>query len=302
MDLAIVIPYFKKEFFGICLESLAKQTNKNFKVYIGNDGSPEDPRDLIELYSEKIKIEYHYFSENLGGESLVRHWNRCIAKTRNESWILILGDDDVLGEYCIENFYKSLDEINLLKINVVRYATLKINAENEIISKTYLHPKLENSINSLFRKLNGETRSSLSEYIFRKDKLFDIGLNPFPLAWHTDDLLILECSNFGKIFTLNESKVFFRLSGLNISSLKTNLVKKNEASFLFYCYLLQKYKFILVKEQRKIIFLRALNCFDNNKWNFSMLWCISKLTLELNFIRTFLQFWKKVIKRKVQNL
>ena len=301
MDLAIVIPYFKKKFFKSCLDSLASQTNKNFRVYIGNDGSPENPEDLIKSYSEKIDIKYYYFAENLGSKSLVAHWNRCIEKTREERWIIILGDDDALGENCIESFYASLKKINALNIPVVRFATLKINANNEVVSNTFQHPEVEESLDFLFRRLKGETRSSLSEYIIRKDRLEGIGLKDFPLAWHTDDLLILECSKFGKVFTINSSIVFFRLSGLNISSLKNNMIDKNKASFLFYCYLLENYSHKLKMEQKNIIYLKVLGCYDNNKLNLSMFLQVCWLTIRFNRYWIFLHFWKRMIRFKFLN-
>lgn len=40
--LAIVIPYYKITFFEDTLESLAHQTDKRFKVYIGDDASPKN--------------------------------------------------------------------------------------------------------------------------------------------------------------------------------------------------------------------------------------------------------------------
>ena len=46
--LAIIIPYYKLTFFEDTLESLANQTDKLFKVYIGDDASPENPTDLLE--------------------------------------------------------------------------------------------------------------------------------------------------------------------------------------------------------------------------------------------------------------
>lgn len=301
MDLAIVIPYFKKKFFKSCLDSLACQTNKNFRVYIGNDGSLENPEDLIKSYLEKLNIEYHYFAENLGSKSLVAHWNRCLEKTSEERWIIILGDDDVLGENCVESFYASLKTINALDISVVRFATQKINADNEIVSNTFYHPEVEKSLDFLFRRLKGETRSSLSEYIIRKDRLEDKGLKDFPLAWHTDDLLILESSEFGNVYTINNSKVFFRLSGLNISSLQNNLIIKNKASFLFYSYLLENYSRRLKEEQKNTIYLKVLGCYDNNKSNLSMFQQICLLTIRYNKYWIFLHFWKRVVRFKIRN-
>ena len=63
--LAIVIPYFKLTFFEETLLSLANQTNKRFKVYIGNDASPESPLLLLEKYKDKFDFVYHEFESNL---------------------------------------------------------------------------------------------------------------------------------------------------------------------------------------------------------------------------------------------
>tara|TARA_B110000240_G_scaffold195891_1_gene246534 strand:+ start:1600 stop:2013 length:414 start_codon:yes stop_codon:yes gene_type:complete len=78
MKLAIVIPYYKITFFEETIASLANQTNKNFKVYIGNDASPECPEALIEQYKDKFNFIYKKFETNLGSTSLVKQWERCI--------------------------------------------------------------------------------------------------------------------------------------------------------------------------------------------------------------------------------
>ena len=77
--LAIVIPYYKLIFFEETLKSLSEQTNKRFRVFIGNDASPEDPSLLLEEYKDKIDFVYQIFEENLGGISLVKHWERLLS-------------------------------------------------------------------------------------------------------------------------------------------------------------------------------------------------------------------------------
>ena len=57
--LAIVIPYFKLAFFEETLQSLAIQTDKRFKVYIGDDASPENPTSLISRYKGQFEFIYH---------------------------------------------------------------------------------------------------------------------------------------------------------------------------------------------------------------------------------------------------
>ena len=109
--LAIIIPYYKLTFFEATLQSLAYQTDKRFKVYIGDDASPEDCNYLISEFKGYFDFFYLRFETNLGSISLTEQWERCISLSGGEEWIMILGDDDVLGENVMEEFYK--DESNV---------------------------------------------------------------------------------------------------------------------------------------------------------------------------------------------
>lgn len=262
--LAIVIPYYKINFFEATLQSLAFQTNKQFHVYIGNDASNTDPSNLLEAYKNSFLFTYNKFDNNLGGQNLVKQWERCIAMTANEDWIMILGDDDVLGPNCVEEFYNNLEIIKKHNVNVVRFATVVINASDVVISKKHEHPKLEKSTAFFERKHQGGTRSSLSEYIFKKE---NFKLKPFPLAWHTDDLAVLECSNYGLVYTINNSCVKFRHSTKNITSNTDNLKQKNESSFQYYFYLYSTKINFFTKKQEHIIVYKLNKTVATNKKN-----------------------------------
>ena len=262
--LAIVIPYYKLTFFEATLQSLANQTNQRFKVYIGDDASPENPLALLENYKDKFDFQYHRFEENLGGISLVKQWERCIAMAGNEDWMMILGDDDVLENNCFAAFYENLNEIEALKINVIRFATKIINSISEPISKVHSHPKLENSIEFLMRKFKGGTRSSLSEYVFKKQIVDTIKFKDLPLAWASDTLGVVEFSENRNIYTINDALVSFRLSGKNITS-QADSIEKNEAWFQFYDYLLTNYGKQYSQELVNMLFDRLEKVQLNNK-------------------------------------
>ena len=239
--LAIVIPYYKYTFFELTLLSLKNQTDRRFKVYIGDDASPENPSLLLDKYKNSLNFDYQRFVTNLGSTSLVNHWERCVQMSNHEEWIIILGDDDVLDENCVALFYENIEQVDSHKINVIRYSTLVINQDGAELSKVYLHPKLEDSTDFLIRRFKGYTRSSMSEYVFRKSTMQEIGFKDLPLAWHTDVLAVLEFSKFGLVYTINEVIVRIRLSGINISSKTDDFILKNKATFAFYSYLLQQY-------------------------------------------------------------
>ena len=119
-SLAIIIPYYKRTFFKATLQSLADQKDKRFHVYIGDDASPEDCRDLIATYSKCLPIKYIRYETNLGGTNLVTQWERCLAMIGAESWFQILGDDDVVSENFVASFYNALPAINRNNSNVFK--------------------------------------------------------------------------------------------------------------------------------------------------------------------------------------
>ncbi|GAW89552.1 glycosyl transferase, group 2 family protein [Flavobacterium psychrophilum] len=264
-DLAIVIPYYKINFFKETLDSLASQTNKNFKVYIGNDASLDNPWELLSKYQGDFDFEYHEFQENLGGTSLVNQWHRCVDLAKKEQWLMLLCDDDTISENYIEAFYNHIKEVNSLNVAVVRYASQVIDENNIPLSVIVQHPKLESAIDFLFRKLKGGTRSTLSEYIFKREMVLKVRFKNLPLAWFSDLLGVLEFSEFKNIYTINEALLKFRLSGINITSKTDDVVLKNEATFQFYYYLLTIHEKCFNKYQIFVLLNTLENTFFNNK-------------------------------------
>ncbi|MFC5684417.1 glycosyltransferase family 2 protein [Flavobacterium sp. MAHUQ-51] len=224
IKLAIVIPFYKLTFFETTLESLANQTDKRFRVYIGDDASPENCSGLLENYNGKLDFIYYRFETNLGGQSLTKQWERCIELSNNEEWFMILGDDDYLGEDVVAKFYNAIATFGD-KSNVIRNASVLINEKNEVISKTYYHPINEEAIDSYCRKLKGDSRSSLSEHIFRMDSYKKYKFKDYKMAWSSDDRAIIDFADGKSVFSI-DSIVYVRMSDLNISGGKDNIQEK----------------------------------------------------------------------------
>ena len=251
--IAIVVPYFKINFFNETLVSLASQTDKRFEVFIFDDNSPENPNDLLKEFVGEFNFNYYKFNENLGGKSLVKHWERCLDLVKNVDWVMILGDDDVLEENVIYDFYAHIEEINSLSVNVIRFSTIVIDEYNVAISKRYNHPAIENSIDSLMRRIQNLNRSSLSEHFFRKNRFINYRIKDLPNALGADDLMILEHTSFGEIFTINSSLIKIRKSKFNLSGGEIKLKNRHFPIVQYYSILLIDFKFYFTKEQINII-------------------------------------------------
>lgn len=232
---AIIIPYFKLAFFRETLSSLAAQTDKNFRVYIGNDASPENPEPLIEEYKGRFDYTYQKFEENLGGVSLTGQWDRCIAMMEDEEWLMVLGDDDYLSPNAVEEFYKNVTIAEKEKISVMKLNSAIVDEKGTVISEKKPEPLIKSAIEHFFDKYIYEGRSSLSEHIFRKTAYEKSGFTAMPFAWHSDDLALLEFSEYGNIMFLEQGKCYFRISSQNISgNPDKNKKEKWQASKIFF--------------------------------------------------------------------
>ncbi|HSV87376.1 MAG TPA: glycosyltransferase family 2 protein [Bacteroidales bacterium] len=251
--LAIIIPYYKAEFFENTLASLAAQTDKRFKVYVGNDNSPHGCSGLIDTYKKLIDIDYRHFDDNFGHISLTMHWSRCFSLIGDEDWIMFLGDDDVLTPYCVEEFYNCLPVVNKKKIDVVRFSSIIIDENGNQTSRQYLFPTIELSTAAYIRKAQRKSRASLSEHIFRRITFEKTGFADMPEAWHTDDILILEASGYKSVYSINNASVLIRYSPLSVSGNKDNVWRKNLATLKFLRYLLANKMHHFSKKERSFL-------------------------------------------------
>ncbi|WET01228.1 glycosyltransferase [Flavobacterium sp. YJ01] len=295
--IAIVIPYYRISFFEETLESLANQVDKRFKVYIGNDASPDDPSNLLLKYNDHFNFEYYKFDENLGRISLTKQWERCIGLIEDEEWIMVLGDDDVLADNVVKDFYANLEKINENGINVVRFATKEINEKENSISQLYKHPEFENPLDFLIRKLKWQTRSSLSEYIFRKEAFLKYKFHSYPSAFYSDDKAWIDFSEDKPIFTINTSAISIRISDQSISG-KAKISDQLKAEYLYVKgFYENKLAYFSLKD--KLYILKRMEYFIYSKYETGRM---SKLILYINYWKSFnvfelLKYHKRLINR-----
>jgi glycosyltransferase involved in cell wall biosynthesis len=291
--LAIIIPYYKLTFFNDTLKSLANQTDKRFKVYIGDDASIENPEVLINSYRDKFDFVYHRFEENLGSISLTKQWERCIELSKNEEWIMILGDDDYLEETVVSLWYENHHLFDK-KTDVIRFATKMVVQKNNEISNKFEHPIWEKATDAYLRKFNHLTRSSLSEYIFSKKTFNKYHFYNYPLAWNSDDQAWLDFSDNKSIFTINESVVYVRLSSSNISGKTDNFLLKNNSQILFYKKLIKE-KLHYYEHTQRLLFLRR---YENDILKTRKLTSAEWIFLFVYYVKWFdYEDFKKILKR-----
>jgi len=286
--LAIVIPYYKIDFLEKTIESVVAQSNQNFVLYIGNDNSPESPLPVLNKYIKSDEYYFYDYSENLGRKNLALQWKRILENVKEE-WFVILGDDDTISRNFVDEFYKNLNEIEENKINVVKYSQAFIDDEGNMTTPYTKYDRIESSVDLWLQKIHHNHRSSLSEHIFRKNAYQKFGFKEFPLAWHSDDLSVLEFSDFGLVYFIDHAKTFVRVSSVSISGDIENIKyqeQKNEAKYLFFGYLINYYYQKLPSDVlQKLINTHIHFCWQNRK----------KLNINLYKIYYYLKSYKQLL-------
>ena len=231
--LTIIIPYYKLRYLDAALASLSRQSRRGFKVFIGDDASPEEPRALLQKYQDVLDISYHRFDENLGRTSLVKQWDRCVRETDSE-WVWLFSDDDVAEPDCIESFFSTLEKTKG-RFNVYRFNTDMIDGNDAIINQLPNHPQFESVTDFAVAKVSFERFSFAVEHIFRRSA-FDAagGFVEFPLAWCSDDASWVVFAQSSGLCTMETGKVLWRMSGMNLSSPIPELVSQKLEAFRRY--------------------------------------------------------------------
>lgn len=242
--LAIIIPSYRATYLRQALDSLVAQTCQDFKVYIGDDCSPQDLEAIIAPYKQWLDISYIRFDSNLGSKDLIAQWERCVALSKTEDWFWLFSDDDVMEPQCVELFYHSLKEQPEAKlfhfdVTVIEGNGQKTNDPHYIKEDfpTYL------SANDFLRKrLTYSINSYIVEYVVRRDLFVQSGgYVRYPLAWCSDDATWHRLAKAaGGITTIKGARVLWRKSDSNITPDRSKNVQRQKlkavGQHLRYCY------------------------------------------------------------------
>ncbi len=231
--LAIIVPAYKAKYLRAALQSIASQTDQRFNLYVCDDCSPEDLETIYRTtFVGSSNSNYFRFPENLGGKSLVAHWNRCVERTRGEPWLWLFSDDDLMDPDCVASFHRQRE---LLESDLYRFDTLTIDGRDNVISINPPHPLLESTLAFAYHRISFQRNSFAVEYVFSREAfLREGGFIPFPVAWCSDDASWIAFGGDRPIIAIAGARVKWRSSDINISgSARRNTMDKIEALILY---------------------------------------------------------------------
>lgn len=91
------------KFIKECLDSLQKQTYRDFEIQILDNASLDETKEILQRDYPQINVEYQI--NNLG---FTRACNKLLLRARGE-YVLLVNQDTILDEHCLESLVKTMD-------------------------------------------------------------------------------------------------------------------------------------------------------------------------------------------------
>lgn len=236
---SIAIPAYKSNFLKEAINSVLSQTYTNFELIIVNDNSPED-LDNIVLSFKDSRIRYYKNEINLGKNSIVHNWNKCLSYARGEFFVLLCDDDIMKPEFLrtMINYTIKYPKCNVFK---TRCQIIQDNLNN-IIEESPIWKEYENEQEYIINKLDGLRKHTISEFLYRTKHVKKTQYIPFPVGYYSDDASILRFCKDKGIVNTKEVLMIFRKSNIHITGNKKYNIQKTRAAILYYNWLFNNYK------------------------------------------------------------
>ena len=135
MKVSIIIPVYNTEkFLTKSIESAINQTYEDIEIIAVNDGSTDNSLDVLNRFSEKIKI---ITKENGGTSSAL---NKGIQNSNGE-WIKWLSSDDILSLNAVEELVNEAKTVKNYKKKIF-FSNYDLIDSNGKVLKKFIEPKI----------------------------------------------------------------------------------------------------------------------------------------------------------------
>lgn len=209
---SIAIPAYKQTFLSEAIESALSQDYTNIELIVVNDKSPYDIDSVVARYKDP-RLRYYINDENLGKESIVLNWNRCLAYAKGEFFVLLC-DDDILNCNFVTELLKLTDKYRQCNVFHARKINKYINGTEK---ESPLWPEYESSHDFINARFSKKRFHTISEFLYRTEYIKKDGFVVFPMGFYSDNASILNWIEDG-IVSSEKILCVFRFSGEHISS------------------------------------------------------------------------------------
>lgn len=169
ITLSVIVPVYNGEdTLERCIQSIVKQTYKDFELLIVNDGSGDASLAIAKRYEEQDKRVIVLSQENKG-VSAARNYG--IQKARGK-WITFVDADDYLDIHCFDIAFGN-EKINLVELVLWDRIDIYRNRQEEkriFVDDEWKHNSIKDLVEKVFYNRNGNLEiCSVCGRLFRSD-------------------------------------------------------------------------------------------------------------------------------------
>lgn len=158
---SICIPTYNGEaYLQAALDSITKQSFKNFEVIISDDQSTDNTLYIIARFKENMDFSVRVYNHKPQG--IGANWNNCL-KHANGEYIKFLFQDDILYPNCIEKMVAVLKTTKDI---------ILVASKRDFIIESNLNQELEEWINK-YSDLQSEFKHASSRTLILDKKIFN---------------------------------------------------------------------------------------------------------------------------------
>ncbi len=227
----IAIPAYKDKWLAEAIESALNQDYENIELIIVDDHSPFGLEKIVTPYLKDSRVRYYYNEKNLGKESIVNNWNRCVDLAEGEFFVLLC-DDDIL----LPNFVSSLLSLSIkyAECNVFHGRRSVLDNLTGQEKEDNLWPEYEDFTSFMSAEYHNQRRHTITEFLYRTSLLKKEKYEVFPIGFFSDNATILKLSRYGGIASSKEVLCIFRKSEDHISGNYKYEFEKAKAAISYY--------------------------------------------------------------------
>lgn len=207
--ISIIVPVYNSELFlSECLDSIKKQTYKDFEAIIYNDGSTDNSKEICEKIVQEDN-RFKYYEQKNQGPGTTR--NNALKKASGD-YICFVDSDDIVSEYYLERLYDAIVETDA-DISVCDLTRLSPSSF-KILNKKPLILNKEDAITELIqeRKLKNYSVCRL----IKKNKIQNI---TFDTTKNEDVFFSLRLfKNISKTAVIDDKLYFYRINNQSITN------------------------------------------------------------------------------------
>jgi len=230
---SFLLPAYKTSFLHAAIESILRQTFRDFELIVVNDASPENVAEVVSAFHDD-RLAYYENEHNIGGDNLVRQWNEfCLPKARGK-WVVMASDDDLYAPTYLEEMMRLVCKYP--QCDLFHCRIYKIDGGGEIRGVNAPSAEYESCLDFISQRLCHFRMQTVQEFMFRREAMAKAGgFVYFPLAFFTDDATWAKLAENGVACSMQ--RLFsFRFSGMNISSnheSSSRMMEKLQACFSY---------------------------------------------------------------------